>query len=113
MASSTRITSILSNKWVGQTDSQLDSAVLEMATDIHKRAVILAPVESGNLRNSGKVERVKNAQYRISFGGGIVKYAKRRHYENKKNPQTLGYLAKAGESVGRSKLDKYVKGTQV
>ena len=110
MASSTRITSILSSKWVGQTDSQLDSSVLEMATDIHKRAVILAPVESGNLRNSGKVERVKNAQYRISFGGGIVKYAKRRHYENKKNPQTIGYLSKSGESVGRSNLNKYIRG---
>ena len=34
--------------------------VLAMATDIHKRAVILAPVDTSALANSGTVEPVTN-----------------------------------------------------
>lgn len=89
----------------------LEAGLAEMATDIHRRAVILAPVETGALRNSGKVEKSGSQEYTISFGnGGRVPYARRRHFENKKNPQTLGYLSRAADSVGRSDKGKYFKG---
>lgn len=89
----------------------LEAGLAEMATDIHRRAVILAPVETGALRNSGKVEKSGSQEYTISFGnGGRVPYARRRHYENRKNPQTIGYLAKAADGVARSSKDKYFKG---
>lgn len=80
-----------------------------MAVDIRNRAVILAPVETGALKNSGIVEPVTNG-YKIQFGSSRVPYARKRHFENKKNPQTLGYLAKAGDAVARSDKSKYFKG---
>lgn len=104
-----KFTSSLSSKWVGQTINRIDVAVLEIATDIEKRAKILAPVESGNLVNSGAIERVASGHYITKFGGNKVRYAKRRHFENFKNPQTLEYLARAGDSVSRSNLDKYLR----
>ena len=95
--------------WSGQVASQMNKGLLEMATDIHRRAVILAPIDSGALRNSGEVERVQGG-YKIVFGSGRVPYARRRHFENRKNPQTKGYLAKAGDSVARGNTEKYFRG---
>lgn len=84
---------------------------LEMATDIHRFASILAPKDKGTLVKSGRVKRLGAAAYEIVFGGTAggfsVPYAKRRHYENKKNPQTLRYLERAGDSVKRSGVEKY------
>lgn len=83
--------------------------ILEAATDIHRRAVLLAPHETGALQNSGRVEPVTGG-YKISFGnGGKVPYAKRRHFENKKNPQTKRYLSRAGDSVLRGDTGKYFR----
>lgn len=82
--------------------------VLAMATDIHKRAVILAPVDTSALANSGAVEPVTNG-YKIKFGNSRVPYARRRHFENKKHPATKMYLAKAADSVARSSQSKYFK----
>jgi len=87
----------------------LKKGLAEMSIDIHKRAVILAPIETGALRNSSRVEPVTNG-YRIRFGDSRVPYARRRHFENKKNPQTRGYLAKAGDSVARGDQSKYFRG---
>lgn len=86
----------------------MKSALLEMANDIHRKAVALAPVETSALRNSGKVEPVTDG-YSIIFGSSRVPYARRRHFENKKNPQTLGYLARAGDSVSRGDKTKYFR----
>ena len=82
-----------------------------MAVDIHRQASLLAPVLSGNLVASGRIEKETNG-YKVAFGGDSsfnVPYAKRRHFENKKNPQTLGYLKKAGDNVSKDKA-KYLKG---
>jgi hypothetical protein len=46
----------------------------------------------------------------VIFGGGGVRYARRRHFENKKNPQTLQYLYRAGDAVVRGNTDKYFRG---
>lgn len=69
-----------------------------IAQAIMSRAQMLAPVDTGALKQS--VRLVDNGDTTsVVFGGDDVPYAKRRHYENKKNPQTLNYLEKAGESV--------------
>jgi len=88
----------------------LERGVAEMATDIDKRAKILAPKDTRALVNSGNITRTGTAEYTIKFGSGKVPYARRRHFENKKNPQTLGYLAKAADSVDRSDKTKYFRG---
>lgn len=91
----------------------MKSALLEMVTDIHARAVVRAPIgETGNLKNSGKVEALPvpyKLGYSITFGSSKVPYARRRHFENKKNPHTLGYLALAGDSVARGDKTKYFR----
>lgn len=89
----------------------LERGLAEMATDIHKRATILAPKDTRALVNSGNIRKTGAQEYTIGFGNdGKVPYARRRHFENKKNPQTLGYLSKAADSVARSDKGKYFKG---
>lgn len=87
----------------------LERGLAEMATDIHKRATILAPKQTRALVNSGNIRRTGTAEYTISFGSSKVPYARRRHFENKKNPQTLGYLSKAADGIARSDKSKYFK----
>lgn len=96
-------------KWTSDTEKKLDAAVLTMATDIHREAVLMAPRDESALVNSGRIERVKAGFYKIIFGGGRVPYAKRRHYENKKNPHTLRYLEKPGDRISRN-IRKYLRG---
>ena len=87
----------------------LERGLAEMATDIDSKAKILAPKLTRALVNSGRIKKTGTAEYTISFGNSTVPYARRRHFENKKNPQTLGYLAKAGDSVARSDKSKYFR----
>lgn len=104
-----RVTSNI-KAWTANTAKKLDIAVLEMATDIHRTSAMLAPKDTRNLVNSGRIKRVKQGNYQVSYGGGSIPYAKRRHYENKKNPQTIGYLEKAGDNVVRN-VKRYIRGT--
>lgn len=99
----------INKNWSKGIEQGMKNALLGMATDIHRRAIILAPKDSRALINSGEIEPVMNG-YRVSFGSPKVPYARRRHFENKKNPQTLGYLAKAGDSVARGDKSKYFRG---
>ena len=87
----------------------LERGLAEMATDIHKRATILAPKDTRALVNSSRIKRLSAVAYQISFGSSQVPYARRRHFENKKNPQTLGYLSRAADSVARSDKGKYFR----
>lgn len=109
MASDVKFTSSLTGEWLKATTNELDIAVAEMITDIDRRAKTLAPVDRGNLAASGKIERIKAGSYKVTFGSNSVPYARRRHFENKKNPQTLGYLEKAGDSVSRGDITKYLR----
>lgn len=98
----------MKRNWKSDEERGMKSGLLEMVTDIHTRAVILAPVDTSALRNSGKIEPVIGG-YKVQFGSSKVPYARRRHFENKKNPQTKGYLAKAGDSVSRGNVSKYFR----
>lgn len=73
---------------------------------------MLAPVDTRALVSSGVIERNGTANYTIRFGSARVPYARIRHFENKRNPQTLGYLEKAGDSVARGNVNKYLRGTR-
>lgn len=95
--------------WSGDQQKGMKLALLEMATDIHKRSTILAPKDTRALVNDGRIEPSGDG-YKIVYGSARVPYARRRHFENKKNPGTKGYLAKAGDSVARSDKTKYFRG---
>lgn len=98
----------INKNWSSAIERGMKSALLELGNDILTRAVVLAPVETGALRNSGKVT-MQGDTVKVSFGSSAVPYARRRHFENRKNPQTLGYLAKAGDSVARGDKSKYFR----
>lgn len=89
-------------QWVDSQQIKNDRVILQMATDIHRTATLNAPVDKGTLVRSARIVRNGLASYSIVFGGGSVKYAKRRHFENKKHPGTLRYLERAGDSVSRN-----------
>ena len=99
----------MKRNWESNIARELKAGLLEMSTDIQRKAVILGPVDTGALRNSGVVEPIKDG-YSIKFGSDRVPYARLRHFENRKNPQTRGYLAKAGDSVARGDKSKYFRG---
>jgi hypothetical protein len=107
-----RVISRLRSHFVPKTIDLLDVALLDMATTIHTRGVALAPRDKGNLVSSGRVKRNGKADYTVSFGGDAngfsVPYAKRRHYENRKNPQTLRYLERAGDGVKKEGIRKFI-----
>lgn len=95
--------------WATGIEKNLKVGLLEMSLDVRRRAIVIAPKLTRALVNSGIVEPINNG-YRIKFGNSQVPYARRRHYENNKNPQTKGYLAKAGDSVARGDQGKYFRG---
>lgn len=94
--------------WEGRVLNSLNKGVLSIASDVHNRSKALAPVDTRALVNSAITEPVKDG-YKVKYGSSRVPYARRRHFENNKNPQTKGYLAKAAESVVRGNLAKHFK----
>lgn len=85
-----------------------EKGLLELTTDVHRRSKMLAPVLTRALVNSGVIESIPN-DYRVKYGSPRVPYARKRHFENNKHPQTKYYLSKAGESVARGDKSKYFK----
>ena len=62
------------------------------------RARMLAPVLSGDLKMNGRVEKIPNG-VSVVFGDSRIPYARRRHFENSKNPATIHYLERAGNQT--------------
>lgn len=101
---------VISNpsQFIKSETKRLKQAETMMAKTIKARAVVLAPKLTGALRANGRV-LVVNGGLRVKFGDEDVPYARRRHFENRKNPQTLNYLQKAGDSVMKESIKRYVK----
>lgn len=62
------------------------------------RARMLAPKLTGDLKSNGRVEKIAGG-VSVVFGDSRVPYARRRHFENRKNPMTLNYLKRAGDQT--------------
>lgn len=101
---------VISNqsRFVKSETKRLKQAERLIANTIKARAVVLAPKLTGDLQANGRV-LVVNGGLRVKFGDEDVPYARRRHFENKKNPQTLNYLQRAGDSVMKESIKRYVK----
>lgn len=102
---------VISNKVsvLNDTKKQLDGVTAEIAVDILNRAQMNAPKASGALVRSGRVTKADGGGYTVTFGDNSVRYAYRRHFENKKHPETLLYLEKAGDSVVKGNIQKYFR----
>lgn len=73
-------------------------------------AIALAPEDTGELKSDGRVEVISDTEVHVKFGDARVPYARRRHFENKKNPQTLRYLKRAGDNiVTKSGLKEFLR----
>ena len=87
-------------------DMNTQQGLVMMGYDVANQAKRNAPYETGNLRNSIRAVRVPTGGVDIiaggNFGGKSVPYAKRREYENKKNPQTKFYMKRALNTVLQS-----------
>lgn len=80
----------------------LQNAGRAMANRIESDAEIRAPYLSGDLRSDGRVEESQSGdtlQFKVVFGDSRVPYARRRHYENRKNPHTKYYLENAAKNI--------------
>lgn len=97
-----------SRAWLANESKVLARAERGLAQVILNRATMLAPVLTGALVEDGRVVKNPNGGYSVIFGSKKVPYARRRHFENKKNPQTLHYLKRAGDSVAKENIKKYV-----
>ena len=97
-----------SDEWLVGESKTLERAEIAMNETILHRGVLLAPKLTGALQADGRVEKEPDGHHSVVFGDESVPYARRRHFENKKNPQTLGYLQKAGDSVAKENVKKYV-----
>ena len=73
------------------------------ADSILGRARMIAPRLTGALISDGRVE-TEGDTVMVVFGDDRVPYARRRHFENKKNPGSRNYLQKAGDSVGKEQF---------
>lgn len=88
-------------------------AMLTAAIDTSNVAKRGAPVDTGALVNSIRVDTTKRNEIFVLAGGNNVgkkvPYAKRREYENRKNPQTKFYMRNAFQDLGQN-YTKYFKG---
>lgn len=99
-----------SAQYVASETKKLNDATNKMCNSIISLAQILAPVDTGDLRASGRVEPLENGSSAVFGGASVdVPYARRRHYENRKNPQTLRYLERAGESITKKGIKGYTQ----
>jgi hypothetical protein len=87
--------------------ARIQQALKRMGDSINNRASLFAPVLTGALRSDGRVN-VSDWSVVVSYGGYSVPYARRRHYENNKHPQTKRYLERAGNAVGREGIVRYL-----
>jgi hypothetical protein len=89
--------------WAEDIEKSINKGLLNMVTDIDRRAVILTPVLTGLLKGSAKISPIPKG-YTIGFGSGRVPYARRQYFENRTKS---GWLWKAADNVGRSNMSRY------
>lgn len=80
-------------------EKDIDKNLGSMAEDIVKLSQRYAPVETSELVTSHRVDREKSTTTTSYYISANTPYARRRHFENRKNPQTRRYLERAGDQV--------------
>lgn len=85
--------------------AKLETTMLNEAGAIMRLSQLKAPKLTGDLKQSHRVERMDKLRYQISAN---TPYARRRHYENQKNPSTTHYLEDAGDQITKT-LESKIK----
>ena len=97
-----------SAKVLKEETDKINNALAKMGTSILNRAQMYAPVLTGALRADGRVLKESPFSITVRFGGYSVPYARLRHYENNKHPDTKYYLERAGNQVARQGVQYYL-----
>lgn len=100
--------------WLQQESRVLDRAEQAISQVILNRAIVLAPVDTGDLRSNGRVTKNPTGGRSIVFGDSDVPYARihelggmtGRGYKTK--IVAKHYLQKAGDSTAKENIKKYV-----
>ena len=96
------------NTFLRVEQENLKNAQHAMGDAIWGGATLKAPEDKGNLKSDGRVE-IKDTIVEVVFGDKRVPYARRRHFENRKNPQTLNYLKRSGDAVVKEGIGKFLR----
>ena len=100
------------DKIVGGMEKEAKKAVYEVSGDLLNESVKLTPIDSGNLRKSGKITETNDRNNRyvlsVSFGDSRVKYAAAVHEINK-NYIEPGTGWKYLERPLKQNANKYIK----
>lgn len=112
--------SSVSFKWntakLAQVRQKFGQGLLRMGADIASKARGNAPVLTGNLVRSIRIDTAETTPERVivkaggSMGGFSVPYARRREYENNLHPGTKYYMHRAFDTVVRGNIGQYFKG---
>jgi len=97
-----------SRQWLTNESMVLKRTERTIGQVIKNRANMIAPVLSGDLVESGRVVDDPLGGVSVIYGGASAPHARRRHFENKLHPQTLNYLKRAGDSVKKEGIKKYM-----
>ena len=89
----------------GLVNSLMAAGLQSLGDDIKKRSQILAPKDTGALRQSAKVQ-LNSTKDTVTVSYNTA-YARRRHYENNLHPATRLYLTNALKSINN--VNKYFK----
>lgn len=103
-----------SNQALKTMDKKIKEGMFAMGLDMARVARRNAPVLTGALRNSIRVETDGNIVY-VKAGGIVnghhIDYALKREYENRAHPDTIHYMKRAQEEIMREGfMTKYFKG---
>lgn len=98
---------------VNRLKKDLTKAMVTAAIAVSNDAKRGAPVFTGALVNSIRVDATKEGAVYVLAGGKVggkkIAYAKYREYNNRKNPQTKFYMFKAFKNLEQN-YPKYFKG---
>lgn len=86
-------------------NSLMSAGLQSLGNDVKKRSQILAPKDTGALRQSAKVQ-LNSTKDTVTISYNTA-YARRRHWENNLHPATRRYLTNALKSI--KNLNKYFK----
>lgn len=97
----TRITYSIhvSGDWQNMSRDSMAAGLTRVAMAIRNQAVINAPIRTGALKNSGRVQYVNWHEQHVIFGSKRVPYAELRERINHLHPATTHYLERAGKTV--------------
>lgn len=103
-----------SNQALATMEKRIKEGMFQMGYDMANQARRNAPVLTGALRNSIRVEPENNVVY-VKAGGNVagyrIDYALKREYENRLHPDTRFYMKRAQEKIMSGDfMTKYFKG---